>query len=243
MQFVDFVFCGFNQLVNVFVKFYYCWEQSCLVVVWLFLGGGVGVGIYYLQNLEGWFVYVVGFKVVCLVNVQDVYVLLCVLIWDLNFVIFCEYKFFYWCEKGVFGLGFDGEFGKVWIVCFGRDILLIGYGVMMCGCFEVVEWLVCLGVEVEVVDLCILVLFDQVMVIELVQCINCVFVVYELQLMGGFGVEVSVCIVEYVFFWFDVLVVCVVYVDWLVLFVKLFEQQFFLIVDCIVEGVEKVFCY
>src|SRR5579875_3483232 len=65
LQFIDFIACCFNQLVNFVAKSHYRWGAPVPIVVRGPSGGGVHGGPFHSQNPEMWFVHTPGLKVVC----------------------------------------------------------------------------------------------------------------------------------------------------------------------------------
>src|SRR5207237_6102713 len=64
-QFMDFISCAFNQIVNVLAKSHYRWGAPAPVVLRGPSGGGVHGGPFHSQNREMWFVHTPGLKGVC----------------------------------------------------------------------------------------------------------------------------------------------------------------------------------
>ena len=242
MQFADFVSCGFNQIVNVFAKFYYRWGLPCPVVVRLPSGGGVGAGAYHSQNPEGWFAHVAGLKVVCPATAEDAYGLLRASIDDPNPVIFCEHKYLYRRIKGRIP-NHALELGRAQVLRPGRDVTLVGYGATTWNCVEAAGRLEERGVEAEVVDLRTLVPFDEATVLESVRKTGRVLVVHEAQLTGGFGGEVAARVADAAFPWLDAPVKRLAYPDCPVPFVKSLERELLPNVDRVVAQVEELLAY
>lgn len=144
-----------------------------------------------------------GLCIVMLLNLYDVKGLLIVLIENDDLVIFFELK---WLYNGLFdgyyewfvmlwfkylvSVVFEGYymvlFDMVVVVWFGNDVMVFMYGMMVYVLFVVVEEI---GIDVEVIDLCMLWLFDFDMIVVLVCKIGCCVVVYEVMCICGYGVE------------------------------------------------------
>src|SRR5437763_6442489 len=94
-QFMDFISCAFNQIVNVLAKSHYRWGAPAPVVLRGPSGGGVHGGPFHSQNPEMWFVHTPGLNVVCPGAPTDAYGLIKSAVRDNNPVIFFEHKFLY----------------------------------------------------------------------------------------------------------------------------------------------------
>src|ERR671925_225007 len=64
-QFMDFIGCAFNQIVNMVAKAHYRWGAPAPLVIRGPSGGNVHGGPFHSQNPEAWFVHAPGLKVVC----------------------------------------------------------------------------------------------------------------------------------------------------------------------------------
>src|SRR5437868_1886025 len=94
-QFIDFIACAFNQIVNVLAKAHYRWGAPAPVVLRGPCGGGVHGGPFHSQNPEMWFVHTPGMKVVAPGTPRDAYGLIKWAVRDNNPVLFLEHKFLY----------------------------------------------------------------------------------------------------------------------------------------------------
>src|SRR3990172_4504915 len=66
MQLIDFISCGFDQIVNTAatLRYRHGGQTACPIVIRGPSGGGVHGGLYHSQNPEAWFCHVPGLKVV-----------------------------------------------------------------------------------------------------------------------------------------------------------------------------------
>jgi 2-oxoisovalerate dehydrogenase E1 component beta subunit len=66
MQFIDFISCAFDQIVNTAatLRYRHGGQTGCPIVVRGPSGGGVHGGLYHSQNPEAWFFHVPGLKIV-----------------------------------------------------------------------------------------------------------------------------------------------------------------------------------
>jgi 2-oxoisovalerate dehydrogenase E1 component beta subunit len=200
MQFMDFVTCGFNQLVSVAGTTAYRWGLGVPMVVRGPAGGGVGANPFHSRNSEAWFVQATGLKVVCPATPADAKGLLTASIRDNNPVIFFEHKGLYRKIKGEVP---EGEYmiplGKVNVIVEGNDASIICYGSTVHMALEVAERMQKEGVSIEVVDIRTLVPFDEETVLQSVRKTNRVLITHEATLTGGFAGEISARITEKAF--------------------------------------------
>ena len=70
-QFMDFIGCAFNQIVNMVAKAHYRWGAPAPLVIRGPSGGNVHGGPFHSQNPEMWFVHAPGLKVVCPASAYD----------------------------------------------------------------------------------------------------------------------------------------------------------------------------
>ncbi len=200
MQFMDFITCGFNQLVNVAGTTAYRWGIGVPIVVRGPAGGGVGANPFHSRNSEAWFVQATGLKVVCPSSPSDAKGLMTAAIRDNNPVVFFEHKGLYRKIKEEVP---EGEYiiplGKARIVQEGRDASIICYGSVVHMALEVAERLQKEGVSIEVVDIRTLVPFDEETVLASARKTNRVLITHEATLTGGFAGEISARITEKAF--------------------------------------------
>src|ERR1700756_3752032 len=99
-QFMDFIGCAFNQIVNMVAKSHYRWGAPAPLVLRGPCGGGVHGGPFHSQNPEMHFVHTPGLKVVCPASAYDAKGLIKAAIRDNNPCIFFEHKYLYRRIKG-----------------------------------------------------------------------------------------------------------------------------------------------
>lgn len=200
MQFMDFVTCGFNQLVSVAGTTAYRWGLGVPMVVRGPAGGGVGANPFHSRNSEAWFVQATGLKVVCPSTPADAKGLLTASIRDNNPVIFFEHKGLYRKIKEEVP---EGEYmiplGKARVIVEGNDASIICYGSTVHMALEVAERMQKEGVSIEVIDIRTLVPFDEETVLQSVRKTNRVLITHEATLTGGFAGEISARITEKAF--------------------------------------------
>ena len=205
MQFMDFISCGFDQLVNMAATLRYRHggqeEARVPMVVRGPSGSGVTGALFHSQNPEAWFFRVPGLKIVCPATVYDAKGLLKAAIRDDDPVLYFEHKRFYRSLKEE--LPEDDivvPLGKAVLRREGRDLTMITYGGTVHQCVEAAERLESEdGVLAEVIDLRTVYPLDMDAVLASVRKCNKVMVVHEDRLRGGIGGEIVARIVEHAF--------------------------------------------
>jgi pyruvate/2-oxoglutarate/acetoin dehydrogenase E1 component len=200
MQFMDFISCGFDQIVNMAAKIHYRWGAAVPIVVRGPSGAGVHGGPFHSQSNEMWFVHVPGLKVVAPATAYDAKGLIKASIRDNNPVIFYEHKYLYRrIKEDVPGEDFVVPLGKAAVRREGSDITLITYGAMVWTALEAAELLDRDGISLEVVDLRTLLPYDEQCVLSSVRKCTKVILVHEDTRIGGLAGELAAVIAEKAF--------------------------------------------
>src|SRR5881398_3936741 len=153
-QFMDFLGCAYNQIVNMVAKSHYRWEAPAPLVLRGPCGGGVHGGPFHSQNPEMHFVHEPGMKVVAPATPSDAKGLIKSAVRDNNPVLFLEHKFLYRRIKENVPEGdVTVEIGKARVAREGRDVSVITYAAMVHTALEAAELLKKDGIELEIVDL------------------------------------------------------------------------------------------
>jgi len=200
IQFVDFIYPAFDQIVNEAAKMRYRsgGQFTCPMVIRAPSGGGIKGGHYHSQSPEAYFIHTAGLKVVMPSNPYDIKGLLIASIRDDNPVIFLEPKRLYRAARGeVPEEEYVIELGKAKVVREGEDITIVTYGAMVQVALEAAE----AAAEedqtsVEVIDMRTLLPFDIDTVIASVKKTSRVVIVHEAPKTCGFGAELSASIGE-----------------------------------------------
>jgi len=204
MQFIDFIACGFNQIINGAAKTHYRWGQPVPLVVRGPAGGGVHGSAYHSENPEGYFQRAPGLKIVAPGTVADAYGLLRAAIHDPNPVLYFEHKFLYRRLKDDLPEpGFRVPLGKARVVREGRDLSVITWGAMLQVALEAAGRLEADGVSLEVLDLRTLKPLDQEAILASVRKTSRALVLSEEQSTGSVAGEVAARIAEHAFAWLD----------------------------------------
>jgi 2-oxoisovalerate dehydrogenase E1 component beta subunit len=196
MQFIDFISCGFDQIVNMTATYHYrtAGEVSIPMVIRGPAGAYSGGGPYHSQMNESWFANSPGLKIVCPSTPSDAKGLMMSAIRDPNPVIFYEIKQLYRDKKieEVLKTGDDAlvPLGKAKVVREGEDVTLVSYGQTVYQCLEAAENLEKEGFSAEVIDLRTLVPLDNETIIESLRKTNRIVCVNEAPMTCGFAGEI-----------------------------------------------------
>jgi 2-oxoisovalerate dehydrogenase E1 component beta subunit len=200
MQFMDFISCGFDQIVNMAAKIHYRWGAKVPIVIRGPSGAGVHGGPYHSQSNEMWFVHTPGLKVVAPSSAYDAKGLIKASIRDDNPVLFFEHKFLYrHIKEEVPEEDYVVPLGKAAVRREGTDVSVITYGAMVWTALEAAETLDKEGLSLEVVDLRTLLPYDEDTVLESVRKCNKVLLLHEDTRTGGMAGELAALIAEKAF--------------------------------------------
>jgi 2-oxoisovalerate dehydrogenase E1 component beta subunit len=199
IQFSDFIYPAFNQIVSEAAKMCYRsnGEWTVPMVIRAPYGGGIGGGLYHSQSPEAYFTHTPGLKVVVPSSPHDAKGLLKAAIRDPNPVIFFEPKKGYRLIRGeVPEDDYIVPIGPANVTRRGADVSVFAYGMMHFYAMQAAEKLATEGIDVEVVDLRTLYPVDRQTILESVRKTGKALVVHEANLTGGYGAEVAATIAE-----------------------------------------------
>ena len=206
MQFADFSFPGFNQIISEAARIRYRSNGDFNVPLvfrapW---GGGVHGALYHSQSVEAFYAHVPGLKVVVPSTPYDAKGMLIEAMEDPDPVIYLEHKKTYRLIKGeVPDERYTVPFGKAEVRRTGTDLTVVAYGLMHHFALEAAERLAADGIQAEVIDLRSIYPLDIETVLESVGKTNKVMIVYEDNKFLGVGAEVSAQIAEKALFELD----------------------------------------
>jgi pyruvate/2-oxoglutarate/acetoin dehydrogenase E1 component len=199
-QFMDFIGCAFNQIVNMVAKAHYRWGAPAPLVIRGPSGGKVHGGPFHSQNPEMWFVHTPGLKVVCPASAYDAKGLIKAAIRDNNPVIFFEHKYLYRrIKEEVPEEDYIVPLGKARIAREGRDLSIITYAAMVYTAQEAAETLSKEGIDVEIVDLRTVLPLDREAIAATVRKTSKVIILHEHSRTGGLAGEIAAIINEEAF--------------------------------------------
>ncbi|TLZ52987.1 MAG: alpha-ketoacid dehydrogenase subunit beta [Methanobacteriota archaeon] len=199
IQFLDFIYSAFDQIVSEAAKMRYRsgGQYTVPMVIRTPYGGGIKGGHYHSQSTEAYFCHTPGLKVVVPSTPYDTKGLLTSAIRDPDPVMFLEPKKIYRAFRDEVPEGdLTVPLGKAAVRREGKDVSLFAWGYMTHVCLEAAKRAAEKGWECDVVDLRTLVPFDIDAVLDSVKKTGRAVVVYEAAKTGGFGAEISAQIAE-----------------------------------------------
>ncbi len=199
IQFADYVFPGFDQLVSQVAKIRYRsgGAFTAPMVVRMPAGGGVRGGHHHSQNPDTHFVHTAGLKVVYPSTPSDAAGLLRAAVRDDDPVVVLEPKRLYRAVKEeVPGGDHVVEIGRSAVRREGDDVVLVSYGGSMAETLKAADALGEQGIGAHVLDLRSLQPWDENAVLEAAARVGRVVLVSESPRTAGFVSEVSATIVE-----------------------------------------------
>ncbi|MEA3190401.1 MAG: pyruvate dehydrogenase component beta subunit [Thermoplasmata archaeon] len=200
IQFQDFIFPAFDQIVSEAAKIRYRsgGQYSVPMVIRTPYGGGIRGGHYHSQSGEAYFAHTPGLTVVIPSNPHDAKGLLHAAIASNDPVIFMEPKKIYRAVKAdVKEEYFTEPLGKARVVRQGDDVTLVSYGAMLPLCVAAAEAAEKARISCEVIDLRTINPWDRKTVLDSARKTGRVVVVNEAPLTAGFASEVSATIAEH----------------------------------------------
>jgi len=198
IQFADYIFPAFDQIVNESAKFRYRsgneFDVGNLTIRTPY-GGGIAGGLYHSQSPEAYFAHTPGLKVVVPRNPYQAKGLLLASIRDKNPVIFFEPKRLYRASVGeVPTEDYQLPLGKAEVVTAGSDITLLAWGAQMEIIEKAAEMASADGISCEVIDLRTILPWDIETVANSVTKTGRLIVSQEAPLTAGFASEIAATI-------------------------------------------------
>lgn len=194
IQFADFIFPAFDQIVNEVAKFRYRsgGQYACPMVIRTPYGGGIKGGHYHSQSPEALFIHTAGLKVVSPSNPYDAKGLLLAAMRNEDPVLFFEPKRIYRAAKGeVPEDDYEVELGKAKVIREGDQVTVIAYGAMLHEASEAVDEAAKLGIECELIDLRTLWPLDIECLVTSSKKTGRIVIVHEAPRTCGLGAEIS----------------------------------------------------
>lgn len=202
IQFADYVFPAFDQIVNEAAKYRYrdgiC-DRSAGGLTIRMPCGAVGHGaLYHSQSPESLFTHVPGVRVVIPRSPSQAKGLLLAAIRSNDPVIFMEPKILYRAAKEEVPVGaYELPLSKAEVVKEGTDVTLISYGQPMYTCMDAIKHAEKdLGISCELIDLRTVYPWDKETVFNSVRKTGRAIVVHEAPTNAGVGAEVAAAIQE-----------------------------------------------
>ncbi|HKE01787.1 MAG TPA: alpha-ketoacid dehydrogenase subunit beta, partial [Planctomycetota bacterium] len=199
IQFQDFIYPAFDQIVNELAKMRYRsgGEYTAPVVIRTPYGGGIRGGLYHSQSAEAYFAHTAGLQVVIPSTPRDTKGLLLSALRGEDPVIFLEPKRIYrdpTLAEDVPEGAFEVAIGEARTVREGADASVFAYGAMVPVCMQAAARAAEQGRELEVVDLRTLAPLDEEAVLASVRKTGRAIVVHEAPKFCGYGGEIAALI-------------------------------------------------
>lgn len=203
IQFSDYIFPAFDQIVNETAKFRYRSGNEFNVgglTIRTPYGGGIRGGHYHSQSPEAYFAHTPGLKVVVPRNPHQAKGLLLASIRDNNPVLFFEPKRLYRASVGdVPTEDYELPLGSAEVIRQGQDITLLAWGAQMEVIAEAAKMADKDGIDCEVIDLRSILPWDVETVVESTKKTGRLLVSHEAPVTCGFGAEISATVQEEAF--------------------------------------------
>lgn len=202
---INFSLLALDQIVNHAAKIYgmFGGQTSVPMVIRTPGGGGQQLGATHSQNIELYYAFVPGLKVVAPSTPADARALLKAAIEDDDPVLFLENLSLYNTKGEVPESVPPAEIGRAAVTRPGTDITLIGYSRMATVCTAVAEKLAAEGISAEVIDLRSLRPLDRETLIASVRKTGCAVIGEDDWLTYGIGAEIAASISDGAFDYLD----------------------------------------
>lgn len=207
IQFADFIFPAFDQIVNEAARFYYrsngAW--SCPMTIRTPYGAVPGGALYHSQSVEACFCNTPGLKVVAPTFPADAKGMLKSAIRDPNPVLFFEHKKTYrLIKEDVPEDDYSVPLDRARVHREGTDLTVVSYGMMLYAALEVAEKLAEEhGIEVEVVEPRTLYPLDKETILDSAKKTGKFLVVSEANVTGSVSGEIAAIVAQEAFEWLD----------------------------------------
>ncbi|MGW3467947.1 alpha-ketoacid dehydrogenase subunit beta [Saccharopolyspora sp. NPDC000995] len=203
---INFSLIALDQIVNHAAKIYgmFGGQTSVPMVLRTPGGGGQQLGATHSQNIELYYAFVPGLKVVAPSTPADAKALLLASIRDNDPVLFLENLALYNTKGEVPDVVEPAEIGKAKVTKQGTDVTIIGYSRMAMVAQQVAEKLQAEdGINAEVVDLRSLRPLDRETVVQSVRKTGCAVIAEDDWLTYGIGAEIAASISDGAFDYLD----------------------------------------
>lgn len=207
IQFADYIFPAFDQIVNETAKFRYRsgGQFTCgSLTIRTPYGGGIAGGLYHSQSPEAFFAHIPGMKIVIPRNPYQAKGLLLASIRDDNPVLFMEPKRLYRASVSDVPEGdYTLPLGKADIVEQGSDITLLAWGAQVEIIQKAAAMAAEIGISCEVIDLRSILPWDAALVCESVMKTGRLVINHEAPQTGGFASEIAATVQDKCFLYLE----------------------------------------
>jgi len=199
IMFGDFLMCAGDQITNQVAKarFMSGGKANVPLTIRITTGAPGSSAAQHSQSPESWFMNIPGLKIVTPASPADAKGLLKTAIRGEDPVLFFEHKMLYSVSGPVpEDTNFTVPFGQASIVRQGKDVTLVGVGIMVQKSLEAAEILSKVGIDAEVIDPRTLVPLDKDTIIQSVAKTGHVIISHEAHRRSGPGAEISAVLAE-----------------------------------------------
>lgn len=207
IQFADYIFPAFDQIVNETAKFRYRSGNEFNVgglTIRTPYGGGISGGHYHSQSPEAYFCHTPGLKVVVPSTPENAKGLLLASIRDPDPVLFFEPKRLYRAAVGdVPEEDYTTELGRAEVLREGGDVTVLAWGAQVEVVTRAAEMAAEKGIDCEVIDLRTLLPWDVETVTRSVFKTGRLVINHEAPRTAGFGAELSATVQERCFLYLE----------------------------------------
>lgn len=202
---INFSLLALDQIVNHAAKIYgmFGGQSRVPLVIRTPGGGGQQLGATHSQNIELYYAFVPGMKVVAPSSPADAKALMLAAIRDDDPVLVLENLALYNTTGEVPDHDEPAQIGRAAITRDGADITVVAYSRMAAVALQVADRLAVEGIDVEVVDLRSLRPLDRDTIIASVTKTHCAVVLEDDWLTYGIGAEIAATISDGAFDWLD----------------------------------------
>lgn len=198
IQFADYIFPAFDQIVNETAKFRYRSGNEFNVGGLVFrtpYGGGIAGGHYHSQSPEAYFAHTPGLKVIVPRDPYQAKGLLLASIASEDPVIFFEPKKLYRASTGdVPEDYYEIPLGVAEVMQEGKDVTVLAWGAQIEICQKAIEMAAAKGISCELIDLRSILPWDVETVAKSVMKTGRLVINHEAPLTGGFAGEIAATI-------------------------------------------------
>jgi 2-oxoisovalerate dehydrogenase E1 component beta subunit len=194
IQFSDFIYPGFDQIVSELAKLRYRsgGEYAAPLVIRTPFGGGIRGGHYHSQSPEALFIHQAGLKVVAPSNPYDAKGLLLSALRQPDPIVFFEPKRVYRAARGDVPEGdYEVPLGVAKVLREGKQVTVIAWGAMVHEALLAVERAAEAGIDCELIDLRTLWPLDIDCLVASVEKTGRAVIVHEAPRTCGLGGEIS----------------------------------------------------
>ena len=241
IQFADFIFPAFDQIVSELAKLRYRsgGQYAAPMVIRAPVGGGVKGGLYHSQSPEAYFLHTPGLKVVAPSNPYDAKGLLLASIRDEDPVLFFEPKRVYRAVRQEVPEGdFALPLGLGQRVRTGENVTVVAWGAMLHEAQKACDDAALEGIECDLIDPRTLLPFDLKLLASSVEKTGRLVIVHEAPKTCGFGAEILSMVVEACFYALQARPVRVTGYD--TPFPYALEMDYLPLANRIIEGIRQV---